>query len=374
MLSYIEISKENLLHNFKAIKNFVQPEVKIVAVIKANAYGHGQNEVAKILENEADYFQVDDLEELRLLREVSQKPVLILGYVAKEELAEAIGLGGILSVYDKERLELIDEIAQKIGKPVGVHIKIDAYLGRQGILMDQIDDFIESLGKYSNIRIWGLYCHFANIEDTSDFSHTQKQIDGFSKAVEKFRAAGFVGFETHSSATSGVLVYEQKNMPNTMVRPGIGTYGLWPSEELKGRFKNENLNLKPAMRWVTHVAQVKTVPAGYSIGYGLTYITSKSTKIAIVPQGYSDGYDRGLSNVGEVLIGSTRCRVLGRVAMNMFVVDVSHLENVKQEDEIVLLGRQGDEEITAEEIASHLGTINYEITTRVNPLLKRVVV
>ncbi len=374
MLSYIEISKDNLLHNFKVIKNFVHPETKIAAVIKANAYGHGQNEIAKLLENVVDYFQVDDLEELRLLRQVTQKPALVLGYVAKDELEEVIDLEGTLSIYDEERLNMVDDIAKKKNKRVGVHVKIDAYLGRQGVLVDQVDAFINLIKQCKNIEVKGLYCHFANIEDTSDFSHAQKQIDGFSEAIGKFRAAGFSDFETHASATSGVLVYEQKNLSNTLIRPGIGAYGMWPSEELRGRFEKENFTLKPVMRWISHVAQVKTVPAGYSIGYGLTYITSKPTKIAVIPQGYSDGFDRGLSNVGEVLIRKTRCRVLGRVAMNMFVVDVSHLEDVKQEDEIVLLGRQGEEEITAEEIAAHLGTINYEITTRFNPLLRRIIV
>lgn len=374
MLSYVEISKENLLHNFKVIKEFVHPDTKTVAVIKANAYGHGQNEIAKLLENTVDYFQIDDLEELKLLRQVSQKPALVLGYVAKDELEEAIDLGGTLSVYDEERICLVDDIAQKKNKQVDVHVKIDAYLGRQGILVDQAGTFIELIKKCKNINVKGLYCHFANIEDTSDFSHAQKQIDGFCEVMKKFRESGFDNFETHASATSGVLVYEQKNKPNSLIRPGIGAYGMWPSEELRGRFENDDFKLKPVMRWISHVAQVKTVPAGYSIGYGLTYITSKPTKIAIVPQGYSDGFDRGLSNVGEVLIRGTRCRVLGRVAMNMFVVDVSHLEKVQQEDEIVLLGKQGNEEITAEEIAAHLGTINYEITTRINPLLKRIVV
>jgi len=373
MLSYVEISKENLLHNFKVIKDFVHPEAKIAAVIKANAYGHGQNEIAELLENTVDYFQIDDLEELRLLRKVSQKPVLVLGYVSKDELEEAIDLDGTLSIYDEERLHIIEKIAEKKNKKADVHVKIDAYLGRQGVLVDQASDFIELIKKCKNINVKGIYCHFANIEDTSDFSHAQKQIDGFDGVIEKFRKAGFENFETHASATSGVLVYEQKNKPNTLIRPGIGSYGMWPSEELRGRFENDDFKLKPVLRWISRVAQVKTVPAGYSIGYGLTYITSKPTKIAIVPQGYSDGFDRGLSNVGEVLICGKRCQVLGRVAMNMFVVDVSHLDKIQQEDEIVLLGRQGDEEITAEEIAAHLGTINYEITTRISPLLTRVV-
>jgi len=148
---------------------------------------------------------------------------------------------------------------------------------------------------------------------------------------------------------------------------------MWPSEDLRNKLENENFKLKPVMRWVSHIAQIKTVPKGYSIGYGLTFVTDEITKIAVIPQGYSDGFDRGLSNLGEVLIKKKRCRILGRVAMNMFVVDVSHLADVLNEDEVVLLGKQGNQEITAEEIAEKIDTINYEITTRVLALLPRIV-
>lgn len=374
MLSYIEISKENLLHNVHVLKSFVHPQAKIVGVIKANAYGHGQNEVAKILESEVDYFQVDDIEELRLLRNVSKKPTLVLGYVAADDLEEAVKLEGILAVYDIERLRKLETIGQNNKKALTIHVKIDAFLGRQGVLAGQADAFAMEIKKCRNVTLGGVYCHFANIEDTSDFSHAQKQIDAFEKAVTIFREKGFRDFETHASATSGVLVYEQKKLANTLVRPGIGLYGMWPSVDLRAQFENDAFQLKPVIRWVSHIAQVKTLPADYPVGYGLTYITSKPTTIAVIPQGYSDGYDRGLSNVGEVLIHSQRCRVLGRVAMNMFVADVSHLENVRQEDEVVLLGTQGEAEITAEELAAHLGTINYEITTRIAQSLPRVLV
>jgi alanine racemase len=213
-----------------------------------------------------------------------------------------------------------------------------------------------------------------NIEDTSDFSHAKKQIDAFQGAVADFRANEYPDVKTHLSASSGIMVYETDGGESDLVRPGIGLYGMWPSDDLKARFSRDAFELKPILRWVTHVAQVKTLPAGHSIGYGLTYVTKAPTKVAVVPQGYSDGYDRGLSNVGEVLIGGARCRVLGRIAMNMFVVDVSHLESVCREDEVVLLGEQGGERITAEEIAEKLGTINYEVTTRISPLLPRVIV
>lgn len=377
MLSYIEISKENLVHNFKMAKSLVRPEVEIVAVIKANAYGHGQNVVAKILEKEADYFQVDDTEELKLLRQVSRKPTFVFGYVAKEEVTEVVKLKGIMGVYDINQILLINSAAKKIKKKAIVHIKIDAALGRQGVLLKDLQKFINTLNRCENIIVKGAYTHFANIEDTTSFSHAQKQLNLFDQALKILEKNGYKNLETHISASSGAMVYEKKGGKSSLIRPGIMLYGMWPSEELRRRLDppagGESFKLKPVLRWITHVAQVKTLPKNHSIGYGLTYITKKPTKVAIIPQGYSDGYDRGLSSKGEVLIKGQRCQVLGRVAMNMFVVDVTHLRNIKSEEEAVLLGRQGKEEITAEELAKHLGTINYEITTRITPLLKRIV-
>ena len=373
MLSYIEISKENLLHNFAALKALVCPEVKVISVIKANAYGHGQNEIAKLLENVTDYFQVDDLQELKLLRKVSQKPTLVLGYVANDEIKEALNLEAVLCIYDKKQILEIEKNAKKLGKIVDVHVKIDARLGRQGVLPSDVKSITEVLKKCQHICVQAAYCHFANIEDTSDFSHARKQIEVFEEVLYIFRKNGFKKIKKHLSASSGIMMYEKNGGNSDFIRPGLGLYGMWPSVELRMKVESPDFSLKPAMRWVSHIAQVKTLPAGHSIGYGLTFVTSQPTKIAIVPQGYSDGYDRGLSNKGEVLIGGTRCGVLGRVAMNMFVVDVSHLETVGAEDEVVLLGTQGKETISAEEIAEKTETINYEITTRISPLLKRVV-
>ncbi|MDD5463536.1 MAG: alanine racemase [Candidatus Moranbacteria bacterium] len=373
MLSRIEISKENLLHNFELIRGYIHPEAKIICVIKANAYGHGQNEVAKVLENYADYFQVDDAQELKLLREVSKKKILVLGYVAENEIEEALRLDGILAVYDLRQAEKISEIAKKLNKNAVIHIKIDACLGRQGVLIKDAKKIAQDLLKFKNIEVDGIYSHFANIEDTSDFSHAQKQIDAYREALAIFSEAGFENVKSHISSTAGTLVYEKNELQSSLVRLGIGLYGLWPSVELKNKFEKNDFKLKPALRWVTHIAQVKTLPENYSIGYGLTYVTSKEMKVAVIPQGYSDGYDRGLSNVGEVLIKGTRCKILGRVAMNIFVVDVSHLDDVAAEEEVVLLGKQKTEEITAEEIAEKTGTINYEVVARISALLPRVV-
>lgn len=372
MLSIIQISKSNLIHNFEIFKSVVNPRTKILSVVKANAYGHGLEQVISILNGYTDYFGVDDIQELESIRKYSSKPTLVMGYVQLSELEKAVRLSGTLVIYDLERAKKLSEIGKKLGIIPKIHIKIDASLGRQGILLKDAEKFAAELKTIDNIKIEGIYAHFANIEDTNDFSHAQKQINEFEKAVEIFSNNGFKKLKKHMSSTAATFVYEKDKGINDIVRIGKGLYGSWPSEGVR-LHDNGKHELKPVLTWITHVAQVKTVPAGFTIGYGLTHKTEKPTKIAIIPQGYSDGYDRGLSNIGEVLINGKRCKVLGRVAMNMFTVDVSNVE-VKVEDEVVLLGKQGKEEITVEEIAGKLGTINYEVVSRISPLLPRVII
>ena len=371
-LSYIEISKKNLIHNVKQIKSLLKKDTKFVAVIKSNAYGHGDVEVVKILSNHVDYFQVNSIEELERVRKFTKKPILVLGYVAKSDLEKAIKLGCVLSVFDSHHLVLINKAAVKLNKKQLVHIAVDSCLGREGIMPNEVEIFIKNLLKMKNVIVDGIYSHFANIEDTANFAYAQKQIDAYENTLNIFKKYGFDKIKTHISATSGIMVYEKDKNRNNIVRAGIGIYGMWPSDYLEKRLKNR-ITLKPVMTWKTHVAQVKTLPAGHSVGYGLTYFTPKETKVAVIPQGYFDGIDRGLSNKGEVLIKGKRCRILGRVAMNMCVVNVTHVENVKEEDEVVILGKQGNEVITAEELADKIDTINYEITTRTSAYLPKVI-
>ena len=371
-LSYIEISKKNLIHNFKQFRIYLKKGTLISAVIKSNAYGHGDVEIVKILSPIADYFQVNSFEELKKIKNCTAKPILVFGYVGINDLESAIKLGCILSVFDLEHLKNINRIAHELNRKQKVHIVIDSLLGREGIMSENAEIFIKNLLKMKNILVDGVYSHFANIEDTADLSYAKKQIIAYEGAIKFFEKYGFNNLKKHISATSGVMIYEKSSGNNQIVRIGIGLYGLWPSEQLEETFKN-NIILKPVLSWKTHIAQVKILPTGYFIGYGLTYKTHKEMKVAVIPQGYADGFSRALSNQGEVLIGATRCKVLGRVAMNMFVVDVSHLNKVKVGDEVVILGQQKNESISVEEMAQKFDTINYEIVARISPLLPRVV-
>ena len=321
-----------------------------------------------------------------LLYELEQAPgvdiqQLATYYKQMNDLEQAIKLKSLLSVFSIEQLKKINSVAGRLKVKQEIHIPVDAYLGREGFLLNELPKLLQEVRKCKSVKLRGLYAHFANIEDTKDFSHAQKQINQYKLAIKlsdrfcaKYLPDCREGIQTHISATSGLLVYEKGNGLHPLVRLGIGLYGMWPSKYLKLIYKNFKFSLKPVLAWKTKIAKVKTLPKGATIGYGLTYKTKKKMKIAIIPQGYADGLDRKFSNNGSVLVGGKRCRILGRVHMNMSAVDVNHLRNVKMEDEVVILGRQGKEEITAEEMAGRIGTINYEITTRISPLLRRIIV
>jgi alanine racemase len=369
-LSYIELSKKNLIHNFKALKKIAKNK-KIIAVIKGNAYGHGQNEIAKILNPHVDCFQVNSFLELKLLRKVSNKKTFVFGYVEQDNLKEIVKLKCVLSVFSVEELQNINKISRNLKIKQEIHLPIDAFLGREGFLRKDLPKFLKELKRCKYINLTGAYAHFANIEDTTNFSFAKKQIIEYEKAVKLVKNFEHK-LQTHISATSGLLVYEKNDGHNTFIRLGIGIYGLWPSEHIKKLFKNE-LDLKPVLSFKTKVAQIKNLPKGHNVGYGLVYKTSKPTKVAIIPVGYSDGLKR-LENGGNVLIKGKKCKILGRVAMNMFVVNITDLKDVHIEDEVVIIGKQGKKEITAEELAEEDNSINYEVVAHLNPLLPRIII
>lgn len=378
-LSYIGISRENLIHNIKSLKKVAKQGTKFSVAVKGNAYGHGLKEVVKILEIHLDYFQVDSIEELKELRKVSKKKTFLFGYVQKSDLLKVVKLDCILSIFSLEQLENLEEILIKNKKKQEVHLAVDALLGREGFLKNDLIQALSFIKKSKVIKLTGIYAHFANIEDTNNFTHAKKQIKKYEEALEIAQEFGFKNsrhggaiLQTHISATSGLFVYEKNKGINNIIRLGIGIYGLWPSEHIKYLWKNK-LELKPVLAWKTKIAQIKNLPAGSTIGYGLTYMTYEPTKIAIIPQGYADGYDRRFSNNGEVLIRGNKCKILGRVMMNMMVVDITFLKEVAIEDEVVLLGKQNEKEITAESLAKKIDTINYEIVTRISSLLPRII-
>lgn len=372
-LSFVEISKKNLIHNIKALKSFAKRGVKFAVAVKGNAYGHDLDTVVKILNPYVDYFQINSIEELLSLRKVSNKKVILLGYVGMSSLKHVLNKNCILSVFSLEELKALVKIANSRKIKQEIYLPIDAHLGREGFMEEDIAEVLEEIKKQKYIKLVGVYAHFANIEDTNNFTHAKRQIKKYQRILNTLRKYGFKNLQTHISATSGLLMYEKNTGANDLIRLGIGVYGMWPSRHIKFMRKNK-ITLKPVLSWKTKVSHIKTLPPGHTIGYGLTYMTYAPTKIAVIPQGYADGFDRRFSNKGFVLIRGKRCKILGRVSMNMFTVDVTHLDDVVIEDEVVILGRQGSDKIDAEEMADFIDTINYEITTMISPLLPRVVI
>ncbi len=366
----IQVSAEAMKHNIAQLRSLCKNGQEIAAVVKANAYGHGLAEAVKTIEPLVDALQIDDLDELSSLRQLTSKRAFVFGYVPLDEIEDALALGCELTVYDETQIETVSKVASNLGINARVHLKIDALLGRLGVLPASLDSVLQQIADSPNIELAAAYAHYANIEDTNDPAHSLLQEEVFDSCFKKIRAQ-FPNVKRHLSATSGLMAREPACL-NNIVRLGIGLYGLYPSDSLAK--SHQNLELKPAMRWTSQLAQVKVLPPDHPVSYGLTYVTSKPTRIGVVPQGYSDGFDRGLSNSGCVLIGGQRCPVVGRVAMNMFMVDLSAVPEAKMSDEVVILGSQGEETITAEEMAGLIGTINYEVVARVSPFLRRVLV
>jgi alanine racemase len=382
--TWVEISKENLVSNLTQFRNLIGKKRKLMAVVKSNAYGHGLVEVARIASgNGANWLGVDSIDEaLELKKNGLELPILILGYTLKSRLAEAVKSGFRLTVYNRETIEELSKFKSQKSKvktesknlKVNVHIKVETGTSRQGVLEENILDFVKFIKKFENINIEGISTHFANIEDTTDHSYAKSQLTKFKEIVELLEDKGFNIPIKHTACSAATVLFPETYFD--IVRLGISMYGHWSSREtqISARERGKKIKLLPVLTWKTRVAQIKEIKAGIPVSYGITEKVAQDTKIAILPIGYWDGLDRGLSSVGNVLIKGKRCKILGRVCMNMVVVDVNHVEKIKPEDEVVIIGKQGDEEITAEEMAGKIGTINYEVLTRINPRILRVVI
>lgn len=371
--SWVEIDKKALLNNLAIFQKILSPKTELMAIVKANAYGHGLTQIAELLARykiqDIRYknilFGTDSIDEGIALRKAGVKnKILILGWIPENRLEETIKYDLSFSLYNSEILE---KFASKRFK---IHLKIETGVNRQGILMNKLSDFAEKLAK-TNFLIEGLYSHLADSENPK--SHFwQEQLAALNKAKEILAYNFIFPKYIHLAPTAATLLYPETHF--NLIRVGIGLYGLWPSKELQATSHKLQANLRSILTWKTRVAQIKNVKKGETIGYGRTYKTKKDLKIAILPVGYYDGFDRGLSNQGEVLVKGKRAKILGRVCMNMIMIDASALKNLRIGDEVILLGGKDKNRISAEEMAEKLGTINYEVVTRINPLIKRVII
>lgn len=383
MKTHIEICSENLVHNLTEFRKLTRKNTKIMFVVKANAYGHGLKEVISITRNLSfiDYYAVDSLEEALITRAFDKKKkILAIGWADSHQLKEIILNGFEMVVPSPDYLKQVAEISKEIKRTARIHLKVETGTSRLGMqppeVLDIFSNLEENSDKHRYIEIAGIYSHFADIEDTTDHTYAQYQLGVFNKLLQKINCRGRELLK-HFSCSAAALLFPETHFD--IVRIGISAYGFWPSKQTYVSYIEKNnppLRLKPVLSWYSKVAQVKTIEKGGSIGYGLTYTAFDRSKIIVVPVGYYDGYDRRLSNISTIIVDGVKAPVRGRVCMNMLMAGVTHIKNktLKQGDRVILIGEEGKEKISVDHLAELAGTINYELVSRINPLIPRAVV
>jgi alanine racemase len=367
--TWLEIDLSAIGNNTRLIKSLVGPNVKVLISLKADAYGHGALKVARTaLHNGASTLGVATVSEATPLREAGiTAPILVFGYVPLWQMREAVRLGVTVTLYSGEAAQALSRAALALGKTVNVHVKIDTGMGRLGMRAEQLDEIItliRTIKSLPGLVLEGLYTHFA-MADAADQTYTQMQLQRLHTILYHLEQQGLRPPIVHAANSAATLALPETHFD--MVRPGIAIYGLHPSSEV--RLPD---GFRPALSFKTQVAQVKLVPAGEGIGYGCTYITERPTRVAVLPVGYADGFRRAPRNWGTVLIHGQEAPILGHICMDQCMVDVTHIPQTRVGDEVVLIGRQGNATLTAEQIAQRLGTINYEVVAEILARVPRV--
>ncbi len=373
MKTWLELSASALRENYQKISNDIAP-AKAMAVLKSNAYGHGLIEAGTILKDLAHSFAVDRVEEGRALREAGvTQQILVLGYVEdRQGLRDAIELNLDLAISSFEQLEQLHFTTQEQGAQgqVHIHLEVETGLYRLGLPEADLERVIALLGSQSFIKVRGMFTHFANVEEDLDRDFAQTQQQRFAAIRERLLTAGIKIEQTHMACSAAGLVFAASRYD--VVRLGISLYGLWSSELVRTVVhESRSLSLKSALTWKTVVAQVKSVAKDETVGYARSERLTRDSRIAVLPIGYYDGYPRSLSSRGVVVIQGRRCKIVGKICMNMCMVDVTDtLESVAPGTEVTLIGPG----IDAEELAGLAGTIHYELVTRLSSTLPRLVV
>jgi len=360
-----EVDLSAIVHNIKAIKNKVAP-AQVMAVVKANAYGHGVAQVSQVaLENGASYLGVALVEEGIELREKGfRAPILVFGGLLPEQVEEFVRHNLDATVYDERTMMALQKAARQQNKQALIHVKIDTGMGRVGIPWEQAEAFIQKATALENIKLQGIYTHFAT-SDEMDKSFAYLQLARFKDVVRACERDG-LHIPIKHTANSGAILDVPEAYFN-MVRPGVMMYGYYPSKET-----TESVAIKPAMTFRTRILHIKEIERGTSVSYGRTFIARQKTRVATLPVGYADGYNRLLSNQGEVLIRGKRFPVIGRVCMDLIMVDLGQDQDIRVGDEVVLFGSQNGEEVSVQSICDKLNTIPYEVTCWVSERVPRV--
>jgi len=366
VLTWAEIDLDAIAHNAAVLKAHVGARTEVMVAVKANAYGHGAVPVSRAaLEGGATRLAVHRILEGVQLRQAGiTAPILIMGYTLPAQSEQVVRWDLTPTVNSKPQAEALSAAAVGEGKVLPIHVKVDTGMGRYGLLPDEVLDFVRFLSGLPGLLLEGLYTHHS-VADLADKTFTRHQFSIYMDVVRRLEEAGFTFPLKHVANSATAL--DLPEMALDMVRCGIVLYGLRPSEEVEPA-----IPLRPALTLKSRVARVRTLPPGASISYGRTYITEKPTRVALVPVGYGDGYHRNLSNRGAVLIRGQRAPIVGRVCMDQFVVDVNHIPVVQLHDEVVLIGRQGEGYIPAEEVARWAETIVYDVITSLLPRVVRI--
>lgn len=367
--TWIEVDTKAIGHNLKIFRSLVKPECLIMTVVKSNAYGHGLVGFSQAAEKlGVDYFGVDSaIEGITLRHSGIKKPILVLGYTLPEMIKEAVQNNLSLSISSLSALDSLVNL--KLKNPVQIHLKVDTGMHRQGFSLKEANELIKKLkANKKKIIVEGLFTHFASAKNPAFPSNTLKQIELFNQWRGIFKNNGFEPI-CHASASAGTILFPQAHFD--MVRIGAGLYGIWPSTETKS-YAESKFQLKPVLSWWTILSEVKSLPKGSQIGYDCTETLARDSVVGICPIGYWHGYPRSLSSIGKVLVGGKKTKVLGRISMDMIIINLTDIKNPKVGDVVTLIGRDGKEEIGLEEVAMLADTSTYEIADRLNPLIERI--
>lgn len=362
-----EVDLDAIYHNIIEMRKHIRPDTLLLAVIKADAYGHGAVAVAKALEDEVDYYAVAHLEEAEELRRYGiQTPILILGTCVPEEFEDLIRHQITINIYRLEDAKKLSETAQAMQQTAKVHIKLDTGMHRIGFpCNEQAVEDIKKIAILPGLELEGIFTHFAKADEKNKEAF-EYQLNQFRYMLGILENEG-IRFPIRHAANSAAIM-EAGDLELDMVRSGISTYGLYPSEEVE----KDTADLRPAMALRSRITHVKTLPAGEGIGYGWTYTTTRETKVATIPTGYADGYKRALSNQGRVLIHGISAPIIGRVCMDQFMVDVTDVPNVKVGDMATLFGRDGNAWLPVEELANASASFNYEFVCGLTRRVPRI--
>jgi alanine racemase len=367
--TWAEIDLEALAANFQLVKNRVGPSVHVMAVVKANAYGHGAVECARRLEQEgADWFGVALPEEGIELRGAGiAKPILCLAGFWGAQASVCLQQQLVPVVYRLDMIEAFDRAARERGVVADVHVKVDTGMGRLGVRFDEVSDFAGALKKFKNIRVDGFITHFAAADEPSCGPLTKDQIQRVENALASFREHGFE--PTYHHLANSAAVFGQPTAWGNMVRPGGVLYGLWRDILAPA---DRDVKLRPVMSLHSRITLLKWVPQGETVGYGCTFEASRKTLVATIPIGYDDGYVRALSNRGHAIIRGVYATVIGRISMDLTLIDVTNVPGVQTEDEVILMGTEAGLSVAAEDIARTAGTLSYEVTCGISERVPRI--